>query len=201
MLSTVSGPNGPMNIKTKMYFDHGNSRTDMNMSDAQGGGLPPAAISQAQAFGMDQVVTINPASKTNVFLIYPKIKAYLSMPVPASATASNNVQITKIGNDTVGGHPCTENKVVVTVDGQPQEFTVWNATDMNNFPVKITVAEQGMSVSMMFESISFNAINSSLFQPPTGDKQYNSIQDLIQGVVASYGGGGVPAPAPPPGGP
>ena len=45
MITTISGPNGPMNIKTKMYFDHGNSRTDMNMSDAQGGGLPPAAIS------------------------------------------------------------------------------------------------------------------------------------------------------------
>jgi hypothetical protein len=197
--SAINTPNGPMDISSKMYFDHGNSRTDMNMDNAQGASLPPGALAQMKAFGMDQINTIAPATKTNVFLIYPNIHAYLSMPTVASGQSTNDVQITKIGSDTVDGHPCIENKVIVMAGDQPHEFTVWNATGLKNFPVKISISEQGTSVTMSFQNISFDPIDASTFQPPAGDTRYDSIQALMQTVMMNHAGG-APAPgAPPPG--
>src|ERR1700739_3351745 len=57
MLTSIDGPNGPMNVKSKMVFDHENSWTEMNMANVQGPNLPPQAVEQMKSIGMDDVVT------------------------------------------------------------------------------------------------------------------------------------------------
>ena len=68
------------------------------------------------------------------------------MHLPNADSAPTNgdykVETTEIGKETLDGHPCVKNKYVVTDnEGVKHESTVWNATDLKNFPVKIQTTE------------------------------------------------------------
>ena len=200
MITSFGDP--PMIAKAKMIFDHGNSWTEMNMSDLQGSNLPPQALEaarQMKSIGMDDVVSIATADKTNAYMIYPRIRSYVAMSIPPSAANTDfNIQTTKLGAETVDGHPCVKNDVVITNSVQSTEFTVWNATDLNNFPIKIAMAEQSMPVTITFQNVSFNKPAAGLFQPPLHYTRYGNIQDLMQSALMNRPGGmpGTPSPGP-----
>ncbi len=202
MITAMSGPNGPMTVKTKTWFDHENSRTEMNMADVDSASLPPGAAAHMKALGMDDVVTITTADKKNLYVIYPNLSSYVSMPSDGPAGGTNNAaitQTTKLGEETVDGHPCVKNKYTVNVNGDTHEFTAWNATDLNNFPIKIAFEEQGMSATITFQNISFDKIPASQFQPPPGYSGYPSMAELMRAAVATHPGAmpGAPVPAAP----
>lgn len=199
MVTSISGPNGPMTVKSKMVFDHDNSWTEMNMADVKGPSLPPQAVEQMKSIGMDDVVTITPADKKNIFMIYPNIHSYVDMALPPAAATNNDfkVQQTKMGAETVDGHPCVKNDVVITNSDQSHDFTVWNATDLNNFPVKIAMSEEDMSVNISFQNISFGKPAAGLFEPPAHYTRYGSIQELMQSAMMNHPSAmpGMPAPS------
>ena len=66
------------------------------------------------------------------------------------------METTELGKDTVDGHPCVKNKVIVTDnEGSKHESTVWNATDLKNFPVKIETDRTGrQTMTMLFKNVS-----------------------------------------------
>jgi len=194
--TAMTGPNGSMSASTRMYYDHGNSRSEMNMADVSGSTLPPNALKQAQAMGLDKVVTIAPSSKTNIFMIYPNLRAYISNPTLSGAQSPGNLKVTKIGSETVDGHPCVKNQVVLNLGGQPHQFTVWNASDLQNFPIQINITDQGTSATMIFRNISFAGVSTSQFQPPSSYKRYDNIQELMQAAIIGHVGGGTPAATP-----
>jgi hypothetical protein len=198
MQTVMTTPNGPMTVTAKTYYDHGNSRNEMNMANVTGGSLPPNALKQAKALGLDNIVTIAPATHTNVYTMYPNLHSYFTVPVTSSGGASPNDGIastTAIGNETVAGHPCVKNKVVVNAAGEPHTFTVWNATDLKNFPVQISVTEDNMTAVITYENIAFTSVPASFFQPPSGYKSYDSIEALMQAAIMSRMGS-IPPPAP-----
>jgi hypothetical protein len=153
-----------------------------------------------QSLGMDKIVMITPADKKTVFMIYPKIRSYAGMKMPSQDASSKDfhIQITKVGTETVDGHPCVKNQVVVTNATQSQEFTVWNATDLNNFPIQIQQNQQGISATIDFQNIKLGGLSESLFVPPADYTRYDTMQSLMESVVmknAPGGGAGGPAPS------
>ena len=137
----VASDRGPMTLSGKMYFDKGNSRTELDMSQMQGANIPPQAMALMKSSGLDKMVSITQPGSHVVDLIYPNAQAYAEMSVPAPASGGTNaasVTLTALGNETIAGHPCVKNKAVVTdAQGATHQLTVWNATDLNNFPVQI----------------------------------------------------------------
>jgi hypothetical protein len=193
MFTAISGPQGPMTVKAKMVFDHENSWTEVNMADVQSSNLPPQAVQAAEqmkSIGMDDVVSITTADKKNAFIIYPRIHSYVDIAIPASpANSGFKMQATKMGEETVDGHPCIKNDVLITNSMQSSDFTVWNATDLNSFPVKIITTEQGMPVTITYRDISFDKPAAGLFVPPAHFTPYGSVQDLYQSAVMNRPGG------------
>jgi Domain of unknown function (DUF4412) len=184
-------------VTGKMYFDNGNSRFEIDMTQMKGGQMNAQAVAQMKMMGMDRMVAISTADKKNAYLIYPNMQAYVAV-APQDATATNKdfkTETTKLGDETVDGHPCVKNKVAITdKTGSQHEFTVWNATDLNNFPVKIELTEQGSDIVMLFKNISLSKPDASLFAAPTGYKRYDSPQQLMQQEVMKRMGGGAGAP-------
>jgi hypothetical protein len=198
------GDAGPTSISGKIYFDKGSSRFEMDMSEVKGGNMPPNAAAQMKSMGLDHMVTISPADKKAVYLIYPNVQSYLEItPADASATATNaaaKVEFTKLGEESAAGHPCIKNKAVVTdAKGAQHEFTVWNATDLKDFPVKIETEQQGNTITMTYSSISFFKPEAALFNPPASYNRYDNIQDLIQQVMIKRMGLPQPVPVAPQG--
>jgi hypothetical protein len=178
----------------KFNFDAGKSRFEMKLSEAQGTKMPPGAAEQMKAMGMDSMVSISRPDKKLIYLIYPGLQSYAEMTAPdASAqtdAADLKVETTELGRETVDGHTCIKNQAVITDKaGKKLESTVWNATDLKNFPVKIVTTESGQPATMRFKNISFDQPAASLFEPPSGFTKYTDVQTMMQTEMMKKMGG------------
>jgi hypothetical protein len=77
-----------------------------------------------------------------------------------------------------------KNKVVITDDkGQKSEVTVWNATDLKDFPVQIQTAEKENTVVMRYRDIQFAKPDAKQFDAPAGFTEFGDVQQLMEGVM------------------
>ena len=199
-----------MTIPAKMYFDAGKSRFEMNLADAKGQQMSSQMLQQMKTMGMDQTEVISRPDTKMTYLIYPGLKAYAETPLrdpnadkPDSAFKMDS---TELGKETLDGHACVKNKVVITDDqGEKHEMTVWNATDMKNFPIKIETDDNGRNTTMIFKNVKTAKPDAALFEPPADFKKYANQRELMQQEVMKRMGmpgmapGGAPAGAPPAG--
>ncbi|MGA2750262.1 MAG: hypothetical protein ABSG59_15920 [Verrucomicrobiota bacterium] len=168
----------------KLAYLNGKTRFEMDMSDARDANLPQQDASSLKQMGMDTMIAIScPDRKVNYF-VYPGMRAYVRRPVPASEAAATaggyNLEVTAVGDENVLGHNCVKNKVVATgLDGIPHESTVWNATDMNKFPIKIETVQNGATVIMLFKDLKLDAPTAAQFDPPANYKQYDNFMSLM----------------------
>ncbi len=188
--------NNPVNMSGKMVCDNGNTRFEMDLSQLQGGNLPP----EMKAMGLDKIIVISQKDGKTAYMIYPNAQAYTVVPgAPDNANINTNLQITPLGNETVQGHPCVKNRAVfIDKQGISREFTVWNATDLNNFPVQISPTREDNPIIISFQNISFDKPAASQFNPPSGYAKYNSTQEMMQFIMMKNIGNAVGGFGPPP---
>jgi hypothetical protein len=180
-------------------FDSGKSRFEMDMSKAKGAALPPEALEQMKSMGMDRMIAISRPDKKLHYLIYPGLNCYAEVTPPNNGAGLSpddfTLATTELGKETVDGHPCVKNKVVATnKDGAKSESTVWNATDLDKFPVKIESTESGRKSVMLFKNISFKKPAASQFEAPAGLTKYTDAQTMMQTEIMKKMGGGMPKP-------
>ena len=72
---------------------------------------------------------------------------------------------------------------VTSASGKQVLGTVWYATDLKDFPVKIQLPEGGSIVEMTFKDVKLQRPETSLFQPTAGFARYDSMEKLIQDRV------------------
>jgi hypothetical protein len=191
---TDAGGGKMMAVPGKLSFDEGKTRFEINMAEMKGSAMPPQAAEQMKAMGMDQMVSISRPDKNTMYIIYPGMQSYLENPMPGKSEATSaedfKLQTTELGNEEADGHKCVKNKVVVTdKQGAKHESTVWNATDLEKFPVKIETAEQGHKAVMHFKNVAFAKPAATVFDPPTDFKKYASMQAMMQEIMMKKMGG------------
>ena len=199
-IQSGSSDDKQMTLPGKMIVDATKSRFEMNLGDAKGGRMSPSAAQQMKAMGMDKTITISRPDLKQVYMIYPGMTAYVSTPLPdqdAPKPDAFKVNTTELGKETVDGHPCIKDKLVVTDDqGKTHESTVWNATDMKKFPIKIVTSEGGTTATMLFKNVNTSKPDASLFDPPSGYKKYDSTGSLMMEQMKKRRDG-MKAPTPP----
>ena len=78
--------------------------------------------------------------------VYPRLHSYTEHELRNSDAIKPEsdfaVETTELGKEMLDKHPCIRNKLVITSRiGTKHEFTVWNAIDLNEFPVKVQTVE------------------------------------------------------------
>jgi hypothetical protein len=184
----------------KLSLAGGKSRFEMNLSEMQNTNMSAEATAMMKSMGMDTLISISRPDKKLVYVIYPGLSSYAEMPSSdksASTDAADyKVDTKELGRETVEGHNCVKNQVTVTdKDGTTHESTVWNAADVQNFPVKIVTTEQGQLSTMLFKRISFAPPAADTFEVPTGFTKYASVQSMMQAEMMKKmaGGAGLPS--------
>jgi hypothetical protein len=185
----------PVTLPGKIAFDAGKARFEMNLSGATGLKIPAGAAAQMKSIGLDQITTISLPGKNFVYLVYPGLQSYMEKSLPDALTGTNlnfKVATIELAKETVDGHSCVENQVVVT-DGQgsTNEFTVWNATDLKNFPVKIV---RNTGITLSFSDVSLAKPAADSFEPPAGYTRYDDMQTMVQTEMMKKMGGGLSLP-------
>jgi len=193
----IAESGAPASVSGKLAFDQGKSRFEIDLLKTMADKMPPAMVSQMKEMGMDQMVVIATPDKKTTSMIYPGLKACVEMPSQdpdATKPASDfKLETTELGKETVDGHACIKNKAILTdKEGVKHEATVWNATDLKQFPIKIEQTQDGKPVTMVFKEIKLAKPDASLFAPPAGFAKYDNMQSMMQEVMMKKLGGMAP---------
>ena len=181
-------------VPGKLSFDNGKSCFEMDMTQIKGGKIPAGAAEQMKAMGMDHLVAVTRPDKKVNYLIYPGLTAYLESEAKdaesTDAVGKYKVESTEVGKETVDGHACVKNKIIVTDDkGKTHESLVWNAADLKQFPIKIETAEGGSKIVMRFNDIQLAKPDAAIFAPPAPFKKYDNMMALMQEEIMKRAGG------------
>ena len=120
---------------------------------------------------MDRVVSISRPDKQTTYVIYPGIQSYLNLPLAQGEVAALEqglkLEKTVLGKETLDGHACVKNKVVIRNDkGSVLEALTWNAADLKDFPLQIEMNDKGNTVQMHFTQVSFAQPDPKQFELP-----------------------------------
>jgi len=167
----------------------GKTRMDIDLSQVRSADMPPALVPTMKQLGMDQTIVISRPDKKMVLSIFPRAKAYaeIAMSKDEAVAAGKNYVITKapLGKETIDGHPCEKDKVTLTGDkGDKLVTTVWYATDMKDFPVKLEMpSEEGSVVIMKFKEVKLVRPELKEFEAPAGLTRYASGEALLDAMA------------------
>lgn len=198
-LQTTDPSGNVVTMPGKISLAAGKSRFEMNLTEMKGSKMPANASAQMAKMGLDRLITVSRPDKNVSYAIYPGMNSYVENKNTEATShadpADYKTETTELGRENVEGHPCAKNKVVVTDKDKVQhESTVWNATDLNNFPVKIQTREKTGDVIMQFKKISLVKPDDSLFETPAGYTKYESMQTMMQAEMMKKMGAGMGMP-------
>ena len=164
----------------------GKMRMETDLANIKGAQIPPAMLQTMKDMGMDKMVNLIPADQKSMMLIYPGLKSYVAMPMPDDGTAGKEpkVETTKLGEETVEGQACVKNKVVITsATGEKHEMTVWNAKELQDFPVQSEFAAGPNKATMKFRNIKLAAPDAKGFEVPADFEKFDGIPQLMQSAM------------------
>lgn len=168
-----------------------NVRVDMDLAQAKGSSMPPAAADTLKQMGMAQVSSITRRDKKLTYVVYPGPKMLLTMPLPNEASTNHDAKLQKTeqGKEDLDGHPCVKTKVVFSDDsGKSVEALTWYATDnLKDFPLQIQAKESENTSILRFSDVKLGKPDSKQFEPPAGYTQYNNQQELMQAMMIKMG--------------
>lgn len=194
-MQTKDPSGASVTVPGKLAFNEGKSRMEMDLLAAAGKDAEAAA--QMKEMGMDSMTIISRPDKKVNYIVNANFQAYVESPIPetesAEAMSKDKVEIKEAGKETIDGHPCIKNLVTVTDEKNAKhEFTVWNATDLKKFPMKIVTEERGQPLTMLFKNVKLAKPDEAQFAPPSGFKRYDNIMAMMMQEMMKRQGGGIP---------
>ena len=163
-------------------------RVGIDMTQIKSSTMAPTEADQLKQMGLSHVISIIRPDKKIIYVIYPDQKSVLTVPMPQedvdAAEKSPKIQKTAQGNETVDGHPCVKNKVVVSDDkGQMLDAITWEASDLKNFPIQIQTKENGKVTMVHFRQVQIEKPSINQFDPPKDHAQFKDMMELMQAVM------------------
>lgn len=183
-----------MSVTMDFAFSENKIRVEIDMAQMKAKNLPAGAADSLKQMGMNRVVSVIRPDKKATHIIYPGLQSYVTMPLSKEEVEAlekkPKAEKTALGKETLDGHPCVKNKVVITDDkGGKLESTIWEATDLKDFPVQISTKERDDTVMLRFKQVQFAKPDAKQFDVPAGFIEYGDIAQLMQGVMKKMMGG------------
>jgi len=160
-------------------------RMEIDLAQMKSAALPPNATASLKQMGMDRLTTLVLPEKKAVYVIYPTLQAYVEMPLPeeeaAAAKKDFKISKTELGKETIDGHACVKNKVLLTDDkGEKHEVLVWEAADLKSFPLQMRMSDRGTNVVIRYKDVQFARPDAKQFEAPAGYTKHADVMQLMQ---------------------
>ena len=103
------------------------------------------------------------------------------LPSPLELLQGSDLKRTKLGTETVEGHLCTvENVVVKRHDGSTIESKVWEAQDLGGIPVRIESHIGDITLSAIYRDIVVGTPDSNLFTAPQKCTPFEKMGQVVE---------------------
>lgn len=78
------------------------------------------------------------------------------------------------------GHPCAKTMMVVSEPNHPTEkATLWCASDLQQFPIKMEVNAEGRIMKFDFRDVQVKKPDASLFEIPTNYVEFTNSTEIL----------------------
>jgi hypothetical protein len=134
----------------------------------------------AEQSPMSHMVMLNRGDKKTGYTLYPKVQKYLVHTETEEQGEKPKVEKTKVGSESIDGHPCDKYKVVVTYKSEkPQEGFIWNARDLGGMTIRSEVENKDFKVTTDLKNVVLRKSPASVFEIPTGYTEAKSFMELV----------------------
>ena len=184
--TVVKSPKDTATLPMEMAILEGKMRMELDMTKMKSREVSAENSAMMKQMGMDRMIIVTAPAEKAVRYIFPGLEAYTEMPIQGTGgqDAAPKLEAKELGKETVDGHPCVKNQVtIVEASGQQQQFTVWNATDLKQFPVKIEMSDKGGQTVMSFKDVKLAAPDAKLFAAPAGYSKHTDMQQMMMSAM------------------
>jgi hypothetical protein len=148
-------------------------------------------LARLKPLGLDQVVSVIRPDRRATWVAFPKLRSLVKLPMPSEEAEAfikpAKMERTVVTREKMEGFACVKYRVVVLDDkGKRHEATVWNATDLRDFPVCVATREGQDTVVMRFRQVQFLRPDKAKFEPPAGYTECADMPALMAGPVGKY---------------
>jgi hypothetical protein len=176
-------------------FLEGKLRIQIDLSEFKHKDFPPALANSLKQLGLSQVVSIMRPDKLQTSIVYPEMQSLLTLPLPKAdadvVLKTPQIEKTVLGKETLNGRACVKHKVLIkSENGQTVSATVWNASDLKDFPVQIETVEKDSISILRFKEVQFVKPDARQFETPASYKQYADYPAMIKGLMSKLMGMG-----------
>ena len=174
-----------MSLPMAMALRDGKVRAELDLTQVKSKEMSPEIAASLKQMGMNRMVTIMRPDLKSMLYVYPSLQAYAETPLSKEdldqLQHKATVQTSKLGTETIAGHLCEKNKVVVTGNNNKKtEAIVWNANDLKKFPIQMQIDQPDAKVIMQYNDVRLQSPDSKQFEAPGGFKKYDSVEKLMQ---------------------
>ena len=176
----------------------GRMRWELDFANVKSADLPPDAIKGMKDMGLDRMFFLYLPGKP-LTLAFPGMKAYVELAAPKAEGVQQQAQEKigrlekkELGRETIVGQPTV--KYSVKVPGDDGTATVWQATNLQNLPVKILITKAQQTYQLQLSNIKLGQPDAAYFTVPAGFAKQADVSAVMQAAAMkafSAGVGGV----------
>ncbi len=189
-LTVVEENNKEGSIPFSLSWSEGKTRLEVDLGLLKSDRVPGEILGGIKKAGLEKVVAIVVPSAMLAYVIAPGIQTYAEQPLPAGDASAKDGKIkitkTETGKEVFDGHPCIKYKVVVNADGQSQELTLWSATDLKGFPVKIYAEAAGNKITLRAKEVKLTKPDAKVFEVPASFTKLDGIPAMVAAATAKF---------------
>ena len=146
-------------------------RLEINLAQMQSTDFSASKLASLKQAGMDRMITVFRPDKKATYVIYPGVQSYQEFPLAIGEAEAFEKGLTLekavLGKETIDGHPCVKNEVIVKDGKGPVlEAVTWNATDLKDFPLQVQMKQKENTVRMNFTQVRFVKPDAKQFDLP-----------------------------------
>ena len=163
-------------------------RLDLDMSRIKSKQITKEGLNALKIAGLDKLATVVRPDRKVALIIYPTIASYVEMPMSRDEASdmerTYSVSRTKLGKESIDGHPCEKYRVTLTSNnGASHEAIVSYATDLREFPLKVEMNQPDTQLVMLYKDVKLVRPEARLFEAPTGFTRHANIELLMQSAT------------------
>ena len=158
-------------------------RSEFTISKIPSLHISVSMLNRLQQCGLDRVVCISGPSRA--FFVYTNHLAWAEtgcLETNRHTVEPFEFRKTEIGRLILDNHPCVEYAVLASGNGRNISARVWEATDMNRFPVRMDWMIDGEDLSVGFSNIDPRPPIQNLFEVPEGYTHYSDLTELAKAI-------------------
>lgn len=176
-----------LNVPMRVFKSRDRFRLEVDLQRVQGAGNAAQGLSTLRGIGMTKMTCLVLPEEKGMILMFPELKVGMRLPFSETALPADGFRVEKraAGKETLEGQACVRQEVQVTTsDGARVAGTVWEATALKGFPVRMLFQPEDSGLGLRFSQVRMAAPGEEMFRVPSDVRLVDGAAGLMQEAMS-----------------